>query len=83
MRDVTKAIKLKEVSDQTNVIDMNDHIELNPHWEHYCKHGLTMLMMYEATKDKRYLQRARLDYHQAKFTKDEELVRPLGCYLAA
>lgn len=42
-----------------------------------AKHGKTMLMMYEATGEHKYLKQARLCYEQAKSI-EVDFVRPLG-----
>lgn len=46
-------------------------------------HARTMCMMYEATKDRKYLQRARVDILRAQSIKECGFIRPLGVLLAA
>ena len=70
---------------ETEVINMSEFIkdEQTNQWEYLCMHGKTMIMMYHATLDLRYLQRAQSDLDQAKSIKECGFVRPIGCYLAA
>ena len=82
MSDETRMIN----EDDTLTVNWNDWMytdEQNNHWRYYCKHGKTMIMMWKATGDKKYLQRAKLDLFKAKSIKECGFVRPLGCYLAA
>ena len=65
------------------VIESGAQLKTKEHIRQYAMHGKTMLMMYEATKEERYLKQARLDYHRAKSLQECGFVRPLGCYLAA
>ena len=81
--------------DETKVIDMAKELESTTETtllgtpeclreiqvEMLCKHGRTMVMMYKATGEKRYLQQARLDLEQAKSIKTG-FVRPMGVLLA-
>ena len=91
-------IKLDELNDETKVIEMelqniddmdltvilaSEELTKQMHMRYYCKHGLTMLMMYEATNIQRYLQQARLDYHQAKLLQDPKFVLSTDSILAA
>lgn len=52
-------------------------LELNK-WQYLCYHGRTMIMMWKATGDKRYLQLAKSDLRLAKSIKEVGFIRPLG-----
>ena len=84
--------------DTTKVIDMQEFVEsktgettmigtpectIQLQVEHLAKHGKTMLMMYDATGEQRYLDQARLDYRQAKSLLNAGFVRPQGVLLAS
>jgi len=73
------------VTDETVVVKMSDYkvYDYNrDHYEMYCMHGKTMLMMYGATGDVKYLKLARLDMMRAKSIKEVGFIRPLGVLLA-
>ena len=91
-------IRLEDVSDETRTIEViptciddmdltvilaNEELTNQMHLRYYAKHGLTMLMMYEATSEVRYLKQARLDYHQAKLLLECEFVLSVDSNLAA
>lgn len=46
-----------------------------------CKHARAMCMMYEATGDRKYLWRARVDVRNAKSILRSGFMRPLGVLL--
>ena len=46
-----------------------------------AKHGKTMLMMYEATSESKYLRQARIDYHRIQSLLRGDFIRPLGVIL--
>jgi len=86
LNDETKVIKLSQVKDETNVIDMSNYMKANNNndkWISLCKHGRTMVMMYQATGEVSYLVRARADLANAKSIKECSFVRPLGILLTA
>ena len=79
---------MKDVS--TNIINMSQFLERTEttmlgtpeatcsiQINHLCKHARTMVMMYEATGDQRYLKQARLDLDLAQQIK-VGFIRPLG-----
>jgi len=69
---------------ETKVLNMSDYevYDYNrDHFEQYCMHGKTMLMMYSATNDDKYLKQAQLDMMRAKSIK-AGFIRPLGVLLA-
>ena len=55
----------------------------DPQVRFLAMHGMTMLLMYEATNNIKYLNQARLDYHRAKSIQECGFVRPLGVLLAS
>lgn len=82
------------MSDETTkLLKISDHLKTNEtvmigteecadqlHIEHLCKHGRTMIMMYRASGDEKYLKQARLDLLRAKSIK-AGFMRPLGAIL--
>lgn len=70
---------------ETKVINMNDYLHTKQDREiqasMLCKHARTMLMMYEATGDRKYIHTARIDIRNAKSILRSGFVRPLGVLL--
>lgn len=68
----------------TKVINMSEYLDSkcestkNIQARMMCAHARTMCMMYEATKEVRYLQQARLDIAQARSILQQDFIRPLG-----
>jgi len=46
-----------------------------------ARHARTMIMMYKATGERRYLAQAKLDIHRAKSILRSGFIRPLGVTL--
>ncbi len=79
--------------EETKLLKMADHIKTDEtvmvgteectnqlQVEFLCKHGRTMVMMYQASGDDKYLKQARLDLKRAKSIK-AGFMRPLGAIL--
>lgn len=67
MLDVTKTIKM-DLSDPL----VKEQVKL------LCLHGRALVLMWQATKDNKYLKRARIDLARAKTLHNCGFVRPLG-----
>ena len=65
--------------DHTTVIN-SDELTRQVQVRALAKHGLTMLMMYRATGEERYLKQARNDYDRTKSLRGG-FQRPLGVHL--
>lgn len=79
MQDVTKTVVISLTEFINKAVEPD---QSKDHIRYLAMHGKTMLMMYEATKDEKYLKQARLDYHRAKSIQECGFVRPLGVLLA-
>lgn len=82
--DTTKVIKLCEFveskSSQTTMIGTNE-TTINIQADSLARHARTMIMMFQATNDPKYLRQARIDVLQAKSLLRSGFVRPLGVLL--
>lgn len=81
--ETTEVINMAEKleKDQSTVMLGTDECTTQIQIEMLCKHGRTMCMMYQATKDNKYLKQARLDLERAKSLKEVGFIRPLGVLL--
>ena len=76
---------------ETKVINMSEFIEAKTskeatnqiHIQMLCYHGRSMVLMWRATGETRYLDQARLDLLRAKSIQECGFVRPIGVLLTA
>ena len=74
------------MSDETNVIDMKKFFCVSDEdiqADMLVRHARTMIMMFKATGERRYLSQAKLDVLRAKSILRSGFLRPLGVLLAA
>lgn len=68
--------------DETKVIDMSEYVKnydyRTERWQTLCWHGRTMVMMWQATGDSKYLERAQADLVRAKSIKEVGFVQPIA-----
>ena len=67
------------MQDTTNIINMSEYIN-NPEIRMLAMHGKSMLLMYDATGEQRYLDRARQDYDKITSLRSG-FMRPIGAII--
>jgi len=78
MQNTATVIQLIKLSCE----EKEENNELNQ-WQMLCLHGRTMVMMFKATGNVKYLEIAKSNLRRAKSIKECGFVRPMGVLLTA